>query len=115
MVTRDNRRNRRHSGDGSTRAIGFARPSADTSIPRDVRVVIDRLRANLHRAVPLAELAAEAGVSPRRLQEHFHRFIGEPPSVYGLRLRLNGVRRELQPVPAAAAGTPSAHSERPGR
>src|SRR5207248_3078667 len=69
MVTRDNRRNRRHSRDGSTRAIGFARPSADTSLPRDVRVVIDRLRANLHRAVPLAELAAEAGVSPRRLRE----------------------------------------------
>src|SRR5881394_2568706 len=72
MVTRDNRRNRRHSGDGSTRAIGFAGPSADISTPRDVRVVIDRLRANLHRAVPLAELAAEAGVSPRGLQRLFN-------------------------------------------
>jgi len=121
MATRDNRRNRRHSGDGSTRAIGFARPSADTSIPRDVRVVIDRLRANLHRAVPLAELAAEAGVSPRRLQEHFHRFIGEPPSVYGLRLRLNGVRRELQrlfntdPIAEIALGYGFPHPARFGQ
>lgn len=83
MAKRLNRRGRRRSGDGS-------------ATPPDVRVVIDRLRTTLHRAVPLTELAAETGVSVRRLQEHFQRFVGVPPSVYGQRLRLNAVRRELQ-------------------
>lgn len=82
MAKRVNRRGRRRSGDAIT--------------PPDVRVVIDRLRANLHRAVPLTELAAETGMSVRRLQEHFQRFVGMPPSDYGQRLRLNAVRRELQ-------------------
>jgi AraC-like DNA-binding protein/tetratricopeptide (TPR) repeat protein len=54
------------------------------------------LRANLHRAVPIAELAAHAGVSERTLRDHFQRFLGMSPSGYGLRLRLNAVRHALQ-------------------
>jgi AraC-like DNA-binding protein/Tfp pilus assembly protein PilF len=84
MAKRYTWRGRPRSGDGGV-----------ATLP-DVSIAIDRLRANLHRAVPLAELAAEAGVSPRRLQEHFQNFIGVPPSTYGQRLRLNAVRQQLQ-------------------
>ncbi len=66
------------------------------SLPRDVRRAVDHLRANLHRSVSLSELAARAGVSQRTLRDHFQHFLALPPSSYGLRLRLNAVRRELQ-------------------
>ena len=64
---------------------------------------------------------AEREKPGRRLQEHFHRFIGEPPSVYGLRLRLNGVRRELQrlfntdPIAEIALGYGFPHPARFGQ
>jgi AraC-like DNA-binding protein/tetratricopeptide (TPR) repeat protein len=66
------------------------------SLPRDVARAIGHLRANLHRSVPTAELAAQAGVAERTLHEHFHAFIGVSPGRYGSRLRLAAARRALQ-------------------
>ena len=71
-----------------------------TSQPRDVRRAIDYLRLNSHRSVPLSELAARGSVSERTLRDHFQRFLASSPSSYGLRLRLNAVRRELQQLNA---------------
>src|SRR5581483_3259393 len=68
----------------------------EISLPRDVRRAINHLRGNLHRSVPLSELTAQTGISGRTLRDHFHKFLDLSPSSYGLRLRLNAVRRELQ-------------------
>src|SRR5262249_8640636 len=46
--------------------------------------------------MPVSELAEQAGVSERTLRDHFQRFVGVSQNSYGLRLRLNAVRRELQ-------------------
>jgi transcriptional regulator GlxA family with amidase domain len=67
-----------------------------SSRPRDVSRAIAHIRANLHRTVPIAELAARAGVSERTPHEHFRTFIGAAPGSFSLRIRLAAVRRELQ-------------------
>src|SRR5689334_1904537 len=73
-----------------------SRAAAAVCIPRDVRAAIAHIRANLHRVVPLAELAGQAGVSMRTLEAHFHAFVGVTPSAYGIRLRLTAARHDLQ-------------------
>ncbi len=67
-----------------------------SSRPRDVRKAIAYIRANLHRVIPIAELAARAGVSERTLHGHFRTFIGATPGGFSMRVRLAAVRRELQ-------------------
>jgi AraC-like DNA-binding protein/tetratricopeptide (TPR) repeat protein len=91
MVKRQTNRRRRNVVGNKGLLLG-----AEPSLPRDLRRAIDHFRANLHRSVPLSELAAQVGVSERTLRDHFQRFLALSPSSYGLRLRLNAVRRELQ-------------------
>src|SRR5438552_3772013 len=87
----------RRSGRQSTGRRAGSRSIAlpDSPASRDVRGAIAHLRNNLHRAVPLAELVARAGVSERTLRDHFQRFLGLSPTGYGLRLRLNAARQAL--------------------
>ena len=94
MTERDNRCDGRRSPTSSGEAGGAG--TEVSFFPRDVRSTITHLRANLHRAVPMAELAAQAGVSERSLRDHFQKFLGTSPTAYGLRLRLNAARHQLR-------------------
>ena len=92
MTQQDNRRSAPSTSGGRARSGR----TEEAAFPRAVRSAIIHLRANLHRAVPTAELAAQARVPERTLRDHFHRFLGVSPSSYGLHLRLNAARHELQ-------------------
>jgi transcriptional regulator GlxA family with amidase domain len=65
-------------------------------VPRDVAQAIAYMRVNLHRNIPVAELAATVGVGERTLRQHFRSFMGVSPGDYGIRLRLAAARRDLQ-------------------
>ena len=94
MAEQNIRRNGRPSTGGKAGSGCIAAPDSPAS--GDVRSAIGHLRSNLHRVVPLAELAARAGVSERALRDHFQRFLGLSPTGYGLRLRLNAARQALR-------------------
>ena len=82
------------------------RTAAAICIPRDVRAAMAHIRANPHRAISLAELAAEASVSMRTLEAHFRAFVGVTPSAYGVRLRLITARHDLQRAGEADVSSP---------
>ncbi|WP_220471753.1 AraC family transcriptional regulator [Tomitella gaofuii] len=69
-----------------------------------VRTALGLMTADAARPWRLQELAVEAGVSPRALQDAFQRELGAPPMQELRRIRLDNVRREL------LAGTPSSTS-----
>lgn len=71
-----------HSGSGL-----LARPSAAPA-PRDVRRVVDYIRAHPGRAITLADLVRVAGVPGRTLNDHFRAFTGLSPMAYLKRARL---------------------------
>ena len=66
MAEEKRRGNERQASGGR---IGSRRAALDLSSSGDVRSAITHLRANLHRAVPIGELAAETGVSERTLRD----------------------------------------------
>ncbi len=79
----------------------LARPSAAPA-PRDVRRVVDFIRAHSGRALSLADLVAVAGVPGRTLNDHFRAFIGLSPMAYLKRARLRRAHELLQAGEAAS-------------
>ena len=65
----------------------LTRPSARPA-PRDVRRVVDFIRAHSGRALSLADLVKVAGVPGRTLNDHFRAFTGLSPVAYLKRARL---------------------------
>jgi AraC-like DNA-binding protein len=63
--------------------------------PKDVRVVVDYIHANLHAPITLGELVAVSGVPGRTLRHHFRRFVGMSPLSYLRQVRFARVRDEL--------------------
>jgi AraC-like DNA-binding protein len=78
--------------------LSSPRPAAR---PRTVKRVIDAIEAEPERPWSLSDMARQAGVSGRRLQQGFHEHVGLTPTAYLRRVRLEGAHRDLQ------AGTPS--------
>jgi AraC-like DNA-binding protein len=68
--------------------------------PRSIRRVADAMHADPAQPYTVADLAALAGISPRGLQQGFHRHLGMPPMAYlrGVRLaRAHEALREAGP------------------
>ena len=63
--------------------------------PRRIREAIDFMRANMHQALTLSEVAEAAGISVRSLQYGFHRFRSVTPLAYLRQIRLEAVQAEL--------------------
>lgn len=74
-------------------AVEAAAPSAPGS--RAVRIALDLIEASPDRPWRVAELAREAGVSTRTLQEAFRRDLGVTPLEQMRRTRLERARRDL--------------------
>lgn len=79
-------------------ALPVAPPAAE--LPPAIASVRDWLDAHCDAALPLAELAAHAGLSPYQLIRRFVRHTGMTPHAYQLDRRIQRARRLL------AAGTP---------
>ncbi|MFV5216137.1 AraC family transcriptional regulator [Azonexus caeni] len=79
-------------------ALPIAPPAAD--LPPAIATVRDWLDTHCDAALPLAELAARAGLSPYQLIRRFVRHTGMTPHAYQLDRRIQRARRLL------AAGTP---------
>jgi transcriptional regulator GlxA family with amidase domain len=60
-----------------------------------VQIVIDFMKANLHRRIPLAELAKVAHLSPSRLSHLFKTQTGVSPGGYLRRLKMEKARHLL--------------------
>jgi AraC-like DNA-binding protein len=67
----------------------------DTRRPRTVKRALDAMHADPARQFTAGDLAGIAGVGVRVLQESFKQHVGMPPLTYLRRLRLDGVRTEL--------------------
>ena len=63
--------------------------------PRNIKVAIDYMHANLHQPLTVTEIAEAAGVSVRSLQAGFQQFQDATPVAYLRRLRLEAVHKEL--------------------
>ncbi len=84
--------------------IATARPGSDPQVaprsrdplldPRVARVVA-RMEANLEAVETVADLAAQVGLSPRRLEGLFQQSLGTSPGAYRLSLRLAAAHRML--------------------
>ncbi|MEF3048645.1 GlxA family transcriptional regulator [Pseudotabrizicola sp. L79] len=84
--------------------IATARPGSDPQVaprsrdplldPRVARVVA-RMEANLEAVETVADLAAQVGLSPRRLESLFQQSLGTSPGAYRLSLRLAAAHRML--------------------
>ncbi|MBU2694414.1 AraC family transcriptional regulator [Pimelobacter sp. 30-1] len=79
-----------------------AQPNSSNEAPREpvagsrvVRTVLGLIEAEPERAWRLAELAGEAGVSARTLQEAFQRELGSSPLEQLRRTRMERARRDL--------------------
>ncbi|BCB90349.1 AraC family transcriptional regulator [Phytohabitans suffuscus] len=66
------------------------------SRPRHVKRAIDVMEADPGRPITVHDLAREAGVGVRSLQEGFHRHVGVSPMTYLRRLRLARAHEELR-------------------
>lgn len=75
---------------------GMLRSPAAAPGPRDVRRVIDYIRANPQQPITLADLVAVAQVPGRTLNAHFRAFTGLAPMAYLKRARLARARQLLQ-------------------
>ncbi len=78
------------------RACRRCRPNqpADAGVAALVRAVCARIEASAV-SIPLADLSAQAGMSPYHLQRLFKRAVGLTPKQYELSLRTQQFRREL--------------------
>lgn len=84
--------------------IATARPGSDPQVaprsrdplldPRVARVVA-QMEANLEAVETVADLAAQVGLSPRRLESLFQQSLGTSPGAYRLSLRLAAAHRML--------------------
>lgn len=91
-------------------AVRFGRvpaPAVVPCAPARLAAVVDYLHAELHRDVPVSELARLAGVSRFQLTREFARIHGLPPHAYHLHLRLEAAKRALQ-ADASIAGVAAA-------
>ncbi len=81
------------------------------------RLAVRFIHDNLARPLPLADVAAQAHLSPRHLARVFQAFTGSPPARYITRARMDRalglLRQSAPPVPikeiAAAVGYPDVH------
>jgi AraC-like DNA-binding protein/tetratricopeptide (TPR) repeat protein len=79
-------------------------------VSRGLRKAIQCLEGEPERAWRLGDLAAAAGVAPRTLQKHFHRFLGRAPLAFIRELRFRRARQELLHGPGHASVTEIATS-----
>lgn len=72
-------------------------PAAALARPRDPRLAraLEAMEAHLDEPLPVAQVARQAGLSPRHLQGLFARHMGVSPQAHYLALRLNRARRLL--------------------
>lgn len=63
--------------------------------PRHIHRAIDYMRANLHRALTMIDIAEAVGISDRYLQLGFRRFRDTTPAMYLRQIRLEAVHAEL--------------------
>ncbi len=81
------------------------------------RLAVRFIHDNLARPLPLADIAAQAHLSPRHLARVFQAFTGSPPARYITRARMDRalglLRQSAPPLPikeiAAAVGYPDVH------
>nr|WP_202500919.1 AraC family transcriptional regulator [Streptomyces sp. SID5785] len=79
--------------------------------PAPVKRAVEALRARPDHPFTTMELAAEAGVGARRLQEAFGRYVGMPPMAYLRALRLERVHEDLRAAdPGSTTVSAIAHS-----
>ena len=108
------------------RACQRCRPTQESAAARAVEAIRRKIDATLEQGedarLTLAELAAEAGLSPYHLQRIFKRTVGVSPREYQQAGRLRNLKLQMQagePVTAAiyAAGFPPAAASTisPGR
>ena len=72
-----------------------ARAPRERRAPAWLLEVRDLLHAFVHEPLPLARLAAHAGVHPVHLVRAFRRHLGLTPAAYQRRLRIEGARQAL--------------------
>ena len=65
------------------------RTSDDDEVVASMARVVDHVRANLARRIPVADLAALAGCSPSQLERRMRKTFGLPPGKYLLRARVD--------------------------
>ncbi|MEM8661852.1 MAG: helix-turn-helix domain-containing protein [Pseudomonadota bacterium] len=75
--------------------LAAKRESHRSVLPAYVRAAERYMADNMHRPLPLAELAEHTGVSSRTLSSSFNRFLGESPARYFLKMRLARARSVL--------------------
>ncbi|HEY0780284.1 MAG TPA: AraC family transcriptional regulator [Gemmatirosa sp.] len=93
-----------------------ARPRAGAPVPASrggiagprLRRVLDRIAADLARPLPLAALAAEAGLSPFHFAREFARVTGVPPHEYVVRRRVERAVTLLASPEASVAAVAAA-------
>ncbi|MES2665051.1 MAG: helix-turn-helix domain-containing protein [Pseudomonadota bacterium] len=73
----------------------IAPPHTDPRLDPRVARVIAQMEARIDAPAPIAAIAAEVGLSPRRLESLFRTALGTTPGAYGLSLRLAAARRLL--------------------
>ena len=66
------------------------------SEPPHIALILEYLRANLHRNVALTELARLTGLSKAYVVRSFRRMVGMPPYEWLLQLRIEEARQRLQ-------------------
>ena len=70
-------------------------PPDERVLPRDVKIAIDYMRANIDRPIRVADLVAATRTPERTLRKHFHRFTRLSPLRFLKRLRLARARDAL--------------------
>lgn len=97
-LTRDERVGRRLAGTLTAAFVSACfpeEPGCGTVRPRIVSRVLDALEADPARDWTAADLAREAGVGIRRLQQGFQRYLGTTPMQHLLGIRLARVHTDL--------------------
>lgn len=97
-LARDERVGRRLAGTLTAAFVAACfpeEPGCGTVRPRIVSRVVEAMEADPSRDWTAAELAAEAGVGIRRLQQGFHRYLGRTPTQQLLAIRLERVHADL--------------------
>lgn len=65
------------------------------ALPRDVKIAIEWMRANIGRPIGIADLVVATGTPERTLHKHFRSFLGLAPLGFLRRLRLAAARDAL--------------------
>ena len=87
----------------------YAEPTEGlTTVPRDVKMAIEHIRAELAQPVTVADLTRVCGVAERTLHKHFQAFVGLSPLGYLRRMRLAAVRKRA----ARTSGERQGHDDR---